>query len=39
MQRDLAAHTTALGTADHDAAKWVNRQELLDAAARNEQHD
>jgi hypothetical protein len=25
MERDLMAHTTALGTAD--AAKWVNRQE------------
>ena len=25
MERDLAAHTTALGTAD--AAKWVSRQE------------
>ena len=25
MERDLAAHTTALETAD--AAKWVNRQE------------
>jgi hypothetical protein len=25
MERDFAAHTTALGTAD--AAKWVNRQE------------
>ncbi len=24
-ERDLAAHTTALGTAD--AAKWVNQQE------------
>ena len=24
MERDLVAHTTALGTAD--AAKWVNRQ-------------
>jgi hypothetical protein len=45
MQRDLAAHTTALGTADAPklGLKWVNRQcaqqELLDAAARNEQHE
>ena len=35
MERDLIAHTTALGTAD--AAKWVNRQEF-DAAARDDQH-
>jgi hypothetical protein len=39
MECDLAAHTTALGTAD--AAKWVNRQEYccqVDATARNDQH-
>ena len=32
MERDLMAHTTALGTAD--AAKWVNRQEYCSTQPR-----
>ncbi len=32
MERDWAAHTTALGTAD--AAKWVNRQEYCSTQPR-----